>query len=285
MTNAGAATYYNSASRFNQVHAYASTGYNVSQMWDSVGVDIYHVDPALGFVAGTGFVNLSHAFHRYYAYSYAGGVDEAHFFDSSGDDRFIGKDIRSTIQNANTTFYGSATRFEKVYAYAINGGSDRADLHGNANSDTLVSGVDTTTMSASNYFYEVNWFETVNATAYAGGTDTADLTDSAGNDLFLDIPTSSYVVWGNNNRISLFNFNSVDFESLFGGNDTADYRSLGLLDEVFGLDALVEVTRSNGRVVKATGIDNVIAQSLTAPGPSTDMTSLDYVFSQTGNWS
>lgn len=277
--------YYNSATRFDQVDAYATTADDNAMMWDSAGDDIYHVESGLGSLSGTGFDNRAHDFNRVYAYSYAGGIDEARFYDSSADDLFIGKDVRSTIQNPNITFYGSATRFEKVYAYAVNGGNDRADLYGNANSDTLVSGVDTSTMSASDYFYQVTSFETVNAWAGVGGTDTADLTDSTGDDWFLDIPASSYVVWGNNNRISAFNFNTVEFESLFGGNDIAEFRSLGTLDEVFGLDALVSVERTNGRVITATGIDEVIAESLAAPGPITDLTSLDYIFTQTGVWS
>ncbi|MEX0726234.1 MAG: right-handed parallel beta-helix repeat-containing protein, partial [Planctomycetaceae bacterium] len=287
LTNAGVATYYNSASRFDRVSAYASTGYDVAMMWDSADDDAFQVEPSLGSLSGGGFNNRAHDFNRVYAYSYVGGVDEAHFYDSSGDDRFIGKDIRSTIQNADITYYGSVSRFEEVYAYAVNGGNDRADLHGNANSDTLVSGVDATTMSASNYFYEVTDFETVNATAGGGGTDVADLADSAGDDWFLDIPASSYVVWGNNNRISAFNFSEVDFESLFGGNDLAEFRSLGTLDDVFGLDDLVEVTRTNGRVVQAQGasLAEVIAESLAAPGPITNLTSLDYIYTQTGVWS
>lgn len=276
--------YYNSATRFEQVDAYANTPDDSATMWDSTGVDIYTVTPGLSSLTGTGFNNRANSFNRVYAYSYASGVDEAHFYDSSADDFFVGKDVRSTIQNPDVTFYGSATRFEKVYAYAVNGGTDRADMYGNANSDTLISGVDQTTMFASDYFYQVNNFETNNAWAGAGGTDTANFTDSTGNDWFLDIPTSSYVVWENNNRISSFNFNTVEFESLFGGSDYAEFRSLGTLDEVYGLDDLVEVTRSNGRVISATGIDEVIAESLAAPGPVLDLTSIDYTFTQTGTW-
>ncbi|MEX1231508.1 MAG: right-handed parallel beta-helix repeat-containing protein [Planctomycetaceae bacterium] len=277
--------FYNSASRFDQVDANASSGYDLAMLWDSAGDDVFHVDTSLGSLSGAGFDNRGHNFDRVYAYSYVGGTDEAHFYDSSGDDRFIGKDVRSTIQNADITYYGSATRFEEVYAHADNGGNDRADLNGNANSDTFVSGVNSSTMSSSDYFYQVASFENVNATAGSGGSDTATIQDSAGDDYFLNIPTSSYVVWGSGRRASLFGFADVDFNASAGGNDVAEFQSLGTLDEVFGLDALISIERTNGRTAQATGMDEAIAQSLAAPGPITDMTSLDYVFTQTGVWS
>lgn len=278
-------TFYNSASRFDRVEAFSTSPFDLAMMWDSAGNDVFTVEPDMASMTGTGFENIAHNFWRAYGYSYVGGTDQAHLYDSAADDRFIARDIRSTIQDDALTYYGSASRFEEVYSYAQNGGNDRADLFGNANSDTLVSLNGVTTMSASNYYYEVHDYEAVNGYAGAGGTDNATTTDSAGNDYFLNIPTSSYVVWDDNTRVSLFDFDAVDFNAINGGNDVAEFWDLGTLDDVFGQDDLIEITRNNGTTATATGMDEAIAESLAAPGPSTNLNSLDYVFTQTGTWS
>lgn len=278
-------SYYNSASRFDRVEAFSTSPYDLAMFWDSAGDDTFTLEPGEASLSGAGFNNIAHNFWRAYAYSYVGGTDEAHMYDSAANDRFIARDIRSTIQDATLSYYGSATRFEEVYSYAQNGGNDRADLYGNANNDMLVSVHGTTTMSASNYFYEVQGYEAVNGNAGAGGTDTATASDSAGNDYFLNIPSSSYVVRGDGSRVSLFNFLSVDFNSTWGGTDTAEFRSLQTVDAVFGFDAWVRVDRNNGKTTQANGIANVIAESLAAPGPWLNLTSLDYQFTQPGTWS
>ncbi|MEX0726652.1 MAG: hypothetical protein WD065_10310, partial [Planctomycetaceae bacterium] len=258
------ANYYNSASRFELVEAYATSGNDLAMMWDAVGVDTFEMSPTSGALYGIGYDNRSYGFDRVYAYSYAGGIDEAYLYDSSGDDRFIGKDVRSTIQNADISYYGSASRFEKVYAFAVNGGNDRADLNGTADNDVLVSGVNTSTMSAAAYFYEVTAFETVNAYAGAGGSDSSTISDTAGNDSFLSLPTASYMTWSNGTKLSSFAFNSVAVTLLGGGNDTAEFRTLSTLDSIYGLNGLAEVTRNGGSTTEVTGLgsgDTVIAQS------------------------
>ncbi|MDA0834523.1 MAG: pre-peptidase C-terminal domain-containing protein [Planctomycetota bacterium] len=275
--------YYNSASRFDQVDGYSSTGYDEAIMWDGAGNDQFQVDPTMGSLSGTGFDNRAHNFDRVYGYAYGGGLDEAKLFDSSGDDRFIGKDIRSILVGDN--YYASASRFERVYAIANNGGNDKAELYGNAGNDSLVSGVNNSTMSGAGYFYSVTAFETVNAYAGAGGIDTVSITDSAGNDLFVNASEASYMKWGSGKTVTVFDFASVDAKSIFGGYDTADYRSLNALDTVFGRDDLTAIQRLTGQSSKANGFDKVKAQSLVAGGPSTSLTSLDYVFSKTGVWS
>ncbi|MFN0196126.1 MAG: pre-peptidase C-terminal domain-containing protein [Planctomycetaceae bacterium] len=275
--------YYNSAARFEQVNAYSTTGYDVAMMWDSTGNDVFQVNPNMGSLTGTNFSNRAHTFDRVYAYAYNGGTDEARMYDSSGDDRFVGKEARSIL--FNDTYYASVSRFERVYAIANAGGNDRADLYGSTGSDHLASGPNKSTMSGATYLYEVSNFESLNAYAVAGGVDTASLSDSSGNDMLIGTTDVNYMVWSNNNRATLNRFDAIDVLALLGGNDTAEFRGLGALDEVFGQQNLAIVERSSGKNSRVMGFDKVIAQSLSATGPVTDLTSLDYVFSKTGAWS
>ncbi|MFN0199522.1 MAG: collagen binding domain-containing protein, partial [Planctomycetaceae bacterium] len=280
MTGTG---YYNSASRFERVNALVTTGFDVSMMWDSAGDDLFQANDVMGMLSGVGFDNRGQNFDRVYGYAYGGGSDTANLFDSSGNDRFVGKEARSIIYSNN--YYASASRFDKVNAFAINGGVDRADLNGTSGNDALVTSRDNSRMSSSTYFYDVSFFDTVNAYAGLGGADTTTIMDSSGNDFFLNTPASSYMTWENSQKASVFNFNAVDANALLGGNDTAEYQSLANLDEVFGLDDLASVIRTAGKSSNATGFDTVLAQSLSATGPGTDLTSLDYAFTKTGLWS
>jgi len=152
-----------------------------------------------------------------------GGDDRADFYDSVGDDRFIG---RSTYaQMSGDGFFNYASGFDRVYAYATAGGADdRADFYDSVGDDRFVGKSTYAQMSGDGFFNYASGFGRVYAYATAGGADDrADFYDSAGDDRF--VGKSTYAQMSGD---GFFNYASgfgrvYAYATAGGADDRADF--------------------------------------------------------------
>ena len=126
--------FYNSASGFRSVYAYATAGNagggDRAFLYDSAGNDSFVATPTHSYLTGTGFYNDANGFGTVYAYATAGdagGVgDRAFLYDSAGNDSFYGRSGYGYLKGLG--FYNYVGGFDKVYAYANAGGTDTLNV-------------------------------------------------------------------------------------------------------------------------------------------------------------
>ncbi|MCE9557096.1 MAG: hypothetical protein K8T91_27430 [Planctomycetes bacterium] len=230
--------FYNYAGSFDKVYAYATAGgtADLAYLYDSAGNDTFTARPTFATLSGTGFYNYASTFDKVYAYATAGDAggtgDQAHLYDSAGNDTFAARPTYAYL--TGTGFYNYASAFDRVYAYATAGGTgDEAHLYDSAGNDTFAARPTYAYLSGAGYYNYASNFDRVNAYATAGnagGTgDQAYLYDSAGADTYYG--RSNY---GRLTGTGFYNyvagFQRVSALATAGGTDTRDVR---VVDYVF----------------------------------------------------
>lgn len=124
----------NRVTGFDYVNANSAYGgHDVSVLHDSDGNDTFIAKPDVSYLSGTAsgsgsFFNVARGFNNVQAFSTAGGVDVAKFFDGSGNDRMIVRPGYSYMYSpGSTTYINIARGFNAVEAWSTRGGSDRLD--------------------------------------------------------------------------------------------------------------------------------------------------------------
>ena len=132
-------SFHHSAERFEETYAYATLG-GADKAWfyGSTGDDDFFSVPAndVAYMRNdpvhnpdTVFYNHATGFETSAAYS-RGGVDEALFYDSVGNDYFIAKPRFSKSYMTDVgTYHSEANGFARSYAYSSNGGNDQAQFY------------------------------------------------------------------------------------------------------------------------------------------------------------
>ena len=117
------------------------------------------------------------------------GTDVASFFDSDGDDEFIGRQFETVLSGDGFNF--RAENFQYTHGYAKAGGDDTAELYDTSQDDRFKGDSEYARMFHGIFQRRAKFFETVVAYATAGGTDDARLFDSPGNDQLTASPTET----------------------------------------------------------------------------------------------
>ena len=141
-----------------------------------------------GQLAGNGF--LIETFDTETIVAYGGSNDSAIYYDSSGNDFFVGSDRWSYLYD-RATYINWAYRFGDITVHATAGGIDHAELNDTRGDDTFVASPTSASMSGTAYLRTVNGFEAVDAFFENGGYDRAIFRGSAGNDRYVATPNSA----------------------------------------------------------------------------------------------
>ena len=125
--------YYNFASQFDRVFAYATPGVadDRAYLYDSEQNDKFYGRSNYGLLRGDNFeyYNYAGTFDRVYAYA-SEGDDRAFLYDSEASDFFFGNSKYALLRDNGFNFYNYAGDFDRVIAYATQGGTnDRATVH------------------------------------------------------------------------------------------------------------------------------------------------------------
>ena len=269
------------AEQFDQVVAFSvNGGEDIAYLNDSAGNDEFICSPFLGRMFGDGFRNYANSFDKVYAYSNAGGIDVASIYDSSGDDMFVANGKTSRLEGDG--FYNVATNFEEVRGFAINGGIDTAYFHDTAGNDTFVAAPTVSRMEGTGFYNSARGFEAVNAFAFNGGVDTAYFHDSDGDDTFTNgLKTSKMQGTGYTN--SATDFEAVNAFSFGAGNDQAVFTDIDADDQVTGEGTKFVLRRTAGRMT-ADSFGEVVASTAEGETATSDLSWVDYTFTQVGTW-
>ena len=127
---------------------------------------------------GPGYKHVAYLFDFVHAYG-GDGAETAYFYDSPGDDTFVGKPDFSYVRGDG--FFYRAKFFEEVHADASEDGTDQAELHDSALEDVLEAGEQTgqtwARLASDNttyaFLYDLLAFDSV--VAHAGPEDTTPL--------------------------------------------------------------------------------------------------------------
>ncbi|MDZ4657447.1 MAG: S8 family serine peptidase [Bythopirellula sp.] len=169
-----------------------------------------------GTFNGTGFT-VSSLYSEIMSLYGGGGADSVQFYDTPGNDVFIGK--QSFCEMTSSVFVNRAYGFSNASAYAYAGGYDKSELYDTPGNDQFQGKPTASYIMNSNYFRLAANFDDVYVYSIAGGVDTAELYDSAQDDIMVARPDYAAL------RSALsFNF-ALNFEKVYaystGGNDTA----------------------------------------------------------------
>ena len=150
----------------------------------------------------------------------AGGYNLTTFYDSPGDDEFvgfpngglmIGQEFRSIVVDS-----------DEVTAFASAGGQDSVRLYDSWGDDVFVSTSNYGGLLGPGYAVHTQGFKTVHAFATLGGYDTAMLYDSRGDDNFYANPVEA-TFYGNGFYRRGKLFEEVHAYSTSGGSDVAKF--------------------------------------------------------------
>ena len=241
-------------------------------LYDSNGNDRFVAAPRAASMADMDYpelyANSVSGFDKIYAAATGRGIDEAHFYDSTGTDVYFGKSTHSYMVGDGC--FNLASGFEKVFGYATAGGAnDRAYFYDFPKDDTFTfhaTPVPTGELvNASGSLRSASGFAYTYARSLAGGSDEAHLYDSPGDDLFVGRPTSSYLI-GPRFSAYVLGFPAVTAHAASGGNDEArlyDAPAAGAFpsgDDTFtSRPASSELARPGVFSLKAEGFDKVSA--------------------------
>lgn len=180
--------------------------------------------PGHAILIGPGYMTRVDGAAVIEAYS-GGGNDTAFFYDSPGDDQFVGEPGQATLANTQVPFQNTAYGFRNVVALAIRGGNDTAVLKDNPSaSDSFTSqhGVYAELTDRATYRTRVERFESVTAQS-RGGVDSARLLDAQGQQVFTADPAAAELSGGGfTARVEGFRFATA--YALSGGGDRAELR-------------------------------------------------------------
>ena len=249
------------------------TNYAFGQSEDTVSIyDTPGNDTFLGLSGycieqGTGYFLESIGFGSSYAFSSAGGTDNAQFYDSALNDTYYGLSGYSVMSYPSSMV--QTIGFNATYAFS-NAGTDTASFYDSAGNDTFYGLSSYSIMSHAGYINESIGFRYNYAYSSNGGVDTALLYDSAGNDTFYGL--SGYSILSGT---SFFN-ESIGFKQTYGyssgGGDQAFlYDSVG--NDVFNGNALQSSLSGTGFANNAIGFAQVYAYA--TAGGTNDTATLD----------
>ncbi len=194
-------------------------------------------------MTGPGMYNRVKNFESVYAYA-GGGNDTAIFYDTAGNDIFVGQKDGCTMWDVAESYYVAAIGFRTVRAYSVAGGYDavwfedselKDEFHFKPNKSSLFDMV----TGGAKYVIEARGFDEVFASAeYGTGTDVAKIWDTPGDDyvlaqgqqvsLYRGFPVGKPV-------LNLSHFERVIVRDSSGGTDRKELREPILIDLVFGL--------------------------------------------------
>ncbi len=139
--------FYNKASGFDRVNAYATVGNDVAHLYDGEGDDHFIGRPRNGVLRGENdaFYNKANAFDKVFAYADQGGNDTATFYDSGSNEHFVATPEFAVMRETSDLFQNYAAGFEVTQAYAT-GGDDRVVLRGSDGDDRFATRRDYTSM-------------------------------------------------------------------------------------------------------------------------------------------
>ena len=122
-----------------------------------------------------------------------GGNDQAYFYDSDGNDRFVATQDYAYLSGDG--FLNHASGFDRAYAHATAGGdNDRAYFYDSDGNDRFVATQDYAYLSGDGFFNHASGFDRAYAYATAGGeNDRAYFYDSDGNDRFVATQDYAYL--------------------------------------------------------------------------------------------
>ena len=122
-------------------------------------------------------VNWAVGFHSTTAYSAAGGTDRSYFYDSVGDDAFVGRPDDAWLVTA-AGVVNWAVGFHSNTAYSTAGGTDRSYFYDSAGDDAFVGRPnDAWLVTAAGVVNYVQGFEQAYLLATPGGQDNVYLYD------------------------------------------------------------------------------------------------------------
>jgi len=183
-------SYYYRAKEFEQVTAHADQGGNdTATLNDWSGDDDFANNPTVAIFSncandpGPDFYVEARNFEEVTAQAGRGGVDEASFYDSAGDDQVTAYPTEVTFDfSAGNS--SEALDFAGVHSFGANGGDDVAYLYGSDGDDlVLARGYSGEVMlyDGSTYYNRTRYFDAVYAYAEEGD-DAADLHDAPSSD-------------------------------------------------------------------------------------------------------
>ena len=109
---------------------------------------------------GSGYRNDAYNFDYTNAYA-TQGVDKATFYDSAGDDTFVGRPDRGTLYSA--VYRHDVFSFDRTTAYALAGGYDQAIYYDSAGDDVYGAWSDKSIMYGTGYYHDVRGFDRTTA--------------------------------------------------------------------------------------------------------------------------
>ena len=145
-----------------------------------------------------------------------GSGDRAHFYDSNGDDQFIGR--VDTAQMLGAGYSNTSHGFDYNYAYASTGSGDRAYFYDSAGDDEFVARPNWARMTGDGFSHYANGFDYNYAYADYGTGDRAYFYDSGGSDEFVGRPN-----WARMTGDGFSNYaNGFDYTYAWADNGTGD---------------------------------------------------------------
>ena len=156
-----------------------SGGFDVAHLYDTKYYEVFEARPDVGTLYGTKLYLLARGFDEVHAHSGEYGGDVAHFYDSPGNDLFVGKAEDGICKLEGDGFFLRAKAFDRVYAESTAGGNDSAELV-DSSADEFFKAFDnwariSSTAGGIDYLYKVTGFDPVLADSSYGGTDTSDI--------------------------------------------------------------------------------------------------------------
>jgi hypothetical protein len=222
----------NTASGFDRVSAFASTGNDAADLTDTGGLNLFFGLPTYSLLTERtqSLDIIVSGFHsvRVTARVSTPGYppDVAYLYDSTGADVFVGTPTLSYLSGSG--FVNLVLGFAEVHAFA-SGGADVAFLYDSAGNDVFRGTPTYSFLQGDGFLNLASGFGQVNAYAGAGGSDLADLYDAPGNDLFSG-QGSDGILSGMGYHVAVNGFAYVRATSGAGG---IDHIVLNAIDYVF----------------------------------------------------
>ncbi len=271
-------SYSNQLANFETVTAHGGGGFDLATFHDGTGADTFTGNADRSSISGSGYFGEAVGFDRVSAVAKHGGVDVAFLNDSTGNDTYSSQPTYNVLSGAG--FENRVTNFEHVYATASTG-TDYAFFHDSTGNDTLVSYPTKTILRGAGFDNQARNFDVVNAYS-SNGSDVATFFDSAGADTFTGQKALSTLVGtGFANRVH--HFATVIVYAINGGSDVGHFRDSTDDDTFVGLNDRATLY-SSSYVLSSMGFSEVTATSSQGGTDTVSTNSLDYAFSQLGNW-
>jgi subtilisin family serine protease len=267
---------------FELSYVYASQGgSDTAYFYGTTGDDRFYAAPTYSRIIGSGFNHYTEGFELSYGYFEQGGNDTAYFYGSAGDDRYYGAPTYARMIGNGFNNYGQG--YDQAYVYGSQGGYDIAYLYGSAGDDVFYGWSNSARMLGPGFNHYVQEFDGTFALGHQGGNDTAYFYGSAGDDRFYSAPTYARMLGTG------FNHYAEGFETgrayaQQGDNDRAYIYDVAANDVLFGRNNYLSDTRT-GRSNWAYDFDIITAFAKDGESPHADVTAVDYLFDQIGNWS